>query len=387
MSTQWGLESDFSMVRLIFLSPAVAGYTVQSVSVGVSAAIGNSLDPVNAAGAVDLTLFQRVYFNNNGANTGPQDQIVWGSGTTTLTIPAGSVTQPGVYFSDWVRIPSLARTDGGIRRLLMTRQYTNANPIQVANVTSSAANLQAYNAVSGGRIISSFLAFGTDYATTPAAIGSASATTYMNPWGVQYMAGNSGYSVLGVGDSLTLGLGGTSQMFGWGVSACQALSTPALPISYYNQGFAGQVSGDFWANGYTAFKACKPDVVTIPVWTPNDSMTQAACDTSFSRAVDFVDYAAKNGAVPVLMGPMPGSAAAGAQETARLSTRTRMLQLASNGGFYCLDLEALIGTGESPNKIPPAYNSTTFPNHPNDVGNAIIDNALFRPMLRKILSV
>lgn len=383
-SSQWSLETDFDLVRLIYHSPVATGYTVVAASISPSSAVGDGTSSYNAAGVIDFTTWQPVYFNNAGANVSPQLQTVYGSGTASLTIPgdAGSLAQPPCYFSDWMRIASLPRVDGGIYPILLCRTLADSSGTFRSGGLS---NWPPFNGLSSGRTLNAWIAGGVDHVTTPAAFGG-SQNGILTPIGVQYLGRSEGFTVLGVGDSLTSGLGSSSGEHGWGYLASLGLSTPAKPISFWNQGWPSQVSSDFWANGYTAFQACKPDVVTIPVYTPNDGLTQATADTGFSRAMDLADFARRNGAVPVLMGPVPWPITL-AQDVARLTTRTRMLQAAQSAGIYALDWEALLGTGASPNRLQTIYNSISQPNHPNDLGNSVMDTQVFRPVLRSILNL
>jgi lysophospholipase L1-like esterase len=384
LSTQWGLESDYDLVRLIYQSPSVTGYTIVKAAISPSSAIGNATSPVNAAGAVDFTMFQPVFFNNAGLDVSPQEQTIYGSGITTLTLPgnAGNLAQPNRYYSDWMRVPSLARTDGGATTLLMTRHLTDAT----GTYRNPAVNQAAWAAAAQGRLLTSFFLAG-DWVTSPTFMSGAPSIGQYSPVGVEYMTRTPGFSVLGVGDSITEGTGSSTGAHGWGYLSCLALSTPAQPISYWNQGWQGQESEDFWANGYTALKACKPDVATIAVYSSNDgarALTQATADAAWSRAMDLASYCMKNGIVPILEGPVPVSLITTApQEAARQSARTRMLAAGANG-MAILDWEATLGTGASPNRIQPALVAADNL-HPNDGGNALMDSAVFRPVLANIL--
>jgi hypothetical protein len=382
LSSQWGLESDFDLVRLIYASPVATGYTIVATKASPSSAIGNMTSPVNAAGSVDFTMFQQVYFNNAGLDVLPQDQTIYGSGTTSFTVPgdAGSLNQPIKYYSDWLRISSIARTDAGTLPLLMVRTLTDATDTFRQGFTG--ATQASWDTYDAGRVLNTLNQV-ADHVTTPDAFTGA-ASTRQTPIGIQYMTREAGYSVLLVGDSLTQGTGSGTNFHPWGVLSCQALSTPTRPISWWNQGWSGQVSADYWANGYTAFKACKPDIVTIPAWTPNDGLLQANADTGWSRAVDFASYVRKNGATPVFMGPLPWRPiTTGAQEAARLSARTRMLNAAAQGGCMALDWEAAVGSGASPNKLAAGMESGTV-NHPSDLGYQTMDQQVFRPVLAKL---
>ncbi len=383
LSGQWGLEADFSLVRLVYSSPAAAGYSIVLAKVSPSSAVGDGHSPVNAAGANDFTMFVPVTFNNAGLDVSPQDQATWGSGTATFAVPdnAGSLLQPPRYYSDWVRVLSLPRTDGGVNPLLMTRHLTdNTNTYRCASTGT-----QNWPPLAQGRTLSAYHRQNVDSVTTPALLaGPTGPLNFLTPDGVQYVAPEVGFTVLSVGDSITQGFGSGTLFHSWGYLSSLALSTPSRPISYWNQGWQGGVSADFIANGYAAFKVARPDVVTIQTWTQNETGTQAAADASWERAIAFADYVMKQGAVPVLMGPPPASnTSAGVTEAARLSVRTRMLQ-AGAYGMPVLDWEAALGTGGNPNRIQSALIAADAI-HPNDAGNAVMDRLVFRPVLARIL--
>jgi hypothetical protein len=386
LATQWSLEADYSLIRLVFSNPTAASYAIPMVKVSPSSALGDGHSPVNAAGANDFTMFVQVFFNNAGLDVQPQDQTTWGSGTSTFTVPAngGSLLQPTRWFSDWTRVQSLARTDAGTLPLLMVRTLTDANATFQA-ATVNPVNWLA-NVNRNGRSIDTWTKQAVDSVTTPALISAPghNANTACN--GVQYIGSTPGFTVLGVGDSITQGGGSSTQYHGWAYLSSMAVSSPPRPVSYFQQGVSGSVSSDYWANGYTAFKISKPDVVTISTWTPNETMDQAHADIEWSRAIDLASYVLKNGSIPVLMGPLPwGGISTGAQELARLSARTRMLN-AAQYGMQVLDWEAVMGTGASPNLIQPGLvNTTTAVYHPNDAGNALMASAVFTPALANIL--
>ena len=382
VSSQWGLECGYDLVRLVYSNNSAAPYTITLVKVSPSSAVGDGHSPVNAAGANDFTMFLPVYFNNAGLDVSPQAQTTWGSGATTFTVPAngGSLNQPTRWYSDWVRVISLDRTDGGANPLLMVRTLTDA----LGTFRTSSQTTVLWPALANGRSLAANFKNGIDSVTIPALLVTPTLANTLTPDGVEYMARAPGFTVMGAGDSLTQGLGSTTTVHGWPYLSSMALSTPGRPISYWCQAVAGSNSNDYWANTYVGFRTCLPDVITIPVWTPNDALTQAGADTAWSRAMDLAGYAMRSGAVPVLMGPLPWlGVTTGAQELARLSARTRMLQAGANG-LYVLDWENLVGTGASPNRIQPAL-LWTDSQHPNDAGNALMDSAVFRPVLTNIL--
>lgn len=382
LSSQWGLETDYDSVRFIYSNDSASPYTITQVKVSPSAAVGDGTSPINSAGANDFSMFAQVFFNNAGLDVAPMDQTVYGSGTATFTVPAnaGSLAQPTRWFSDWTRVSSLPRIDGGVQPLMMARTLTDA----LGTFRCSNLNTVGWSPFSQGRVLAGYFKQGVDSVTAPALISNPTLLNFLTPDGVQYLGRVNSISVVGIGDSLTQGQGSTTFYHSWAYLSCLALSTPSRPISYWSQAKQGQVSSDFWANGYTAMKAVKPEIVTIAAWSPNDGLTQATADAGWARAMELTNYAMKQGSVPVIMGPVPWSGiTTAAQEAARLSVRTRMLQ-AGALGLKVLDWEAIIGTGASPNRIRPEFIAADN-QHPNDVGNQMMDAGVFRSVLRDII--
>ncbi len=381
LCSQWELEDDFDLIRFVYTNNGGTAYTIQLAKVIASASLGDGTTPLDSTGASNFS-FTQVFFNNAGADVLPQDQTTWGSGTATLTVSGGTANVPVRFYSDWVRIPSTPRVDGGTRPILMARHLTDtAGTYRCANFSSA-----TFSATTGNPKVLAYGQSGVDSVTTPAALSNPSALNFLTPDAVQYMTRTPGYSVLAVGDSLTQGFGATNNYQSWAFSACVGLSTTNLPISFWNQGWQGQTSDNFWSNGYTAFKGAKPDIVTISTWSPNDGLTQAAADAGWSRAMDLANYCIKQGAVPVLMGPLPwGNITTAAQETARLSVRSRMLDAFAKG-MAVLDWEQTMGTGASLNRIRTEYLSSDLL-HPGDLGNSVMDKAVFRRVLANICGI
>jgi hypothetical protein len=386
--SQWGLDSDFDMIRLVFSNYTATPYAIPVCKISPSAQVGDGTTPINGSGVADYTMFVPVTFNNAGLDVLPQDQTAWGSGPTTFTVPAGNgnAARPSYFFSDWIRLSSLPLSDGSVNPLLMVRTLTDAAGTFRYAWMSNGMPASAWALNAQGRVLYGAQQQGVDRITAPSSTGALAHQGVVFPFGVQYMARVPGFSVLAVGDSLTQGGYSPTNYHPWGYLSCLALSTPLRPISFWNNGLSGSVEIDFWAAGYAAFKACKPDVVTIPVWTPNDPFTQASADADFSMAMDFANYADKNGAVPVFMGPLPwGGIATALQDAPRLTARSRMLQAAA-GGRAVLDWEPVITTGASPNRILPQYLiGGDGIDHPGPAGYAFMDSAVFRPVLANIL--
>jgi hypothetical protein len=381
-SAQWELESDYDMVRLVYFNTTAASWAIPIAKVSPSSMIGDGHSPANAAGAADFTMFQPITFNNAGLNVAPQDQALWGTGTTTFTIPAnaGPANRMQFWFSDWTRVSSLARTDGGTYPLLMVRQTDDAT----STFHYVAFTRTTWNAAVPTRQINPWLVAG-DKVTAPSVMTGAAQFNQLPIAGIQYMTRRPGFSVLAVGESWTQGVNSSTNFDSFGLLSVLNLSTPDRPISFWNQGWSGQLASDFWANGIAAFKASLPDVVLINGWSPNGGLTQAVADDFWSRAMDFAHYAMKAGAVPVLWAGLPWYAITGPQETIRVNQLAR-LQDAKSHGFAVLDFESLMGTGASPNAIKPALLSLSVPQgHPNDAGYALMDSAVFRPVLANIL--
>jgi hypothetical protein len=366
-------EAPFDWVRFVYLNYTTSSYTINAAAAAASASANDYVNPINAAGAADNTLWLPITFNSAGADSAVSDS----SGSTrSVTVPAAvagpaganpSVDYtPGIAYSDWVRVPSLARIDvAGALPLIFCRTYATSTQVVIANtalaVTSGATQWDTF---ANGRTLRG-LRSGGDNATTPGTVPGAVTGNYLTPTCVQFLSRRRGLSVCSFGDSLYQGTGGATNMANAFNYACTSLSTQAFPVIHSNLSLSGQSSPNFHALANLALSTFNPDVVFIKGESPNDasSGTAAAFAVSRARAMAFADLCTRKGIVPVLTTAMPWTWT-GSSEAARLAYNDDV----RNSGYLYADWDAAVTDGGSPARLQAAFTSSTAPPHPNDAG-------------------
>ena len=201
-------------------------------------------------------------------------------------------------------------------------------------------------------------------------------------YGIQYISPSLGAPVVGIGDSIMTSSCTTGQVSGFGICACTTVSPPELPVSYFNEGYPGRNSKGFCSCGIWDIEHLRPQVALIQTWSGNEPWTQDMADLSFARAMSVVDAGRRIRCVPILVTPPPVFANSPEAEAHRQRNRARAWA-AAQAGAYLLDLDALWGTGSTPNAYRHEYDWGDHM-HPNDTACAVAARAL-APMLREIL--
>lgn len=378
VSTLTTSEAPYTAVRIVLYNASTTTViTGTKVTISPSAAIGDGYTPTDALGA-PLTPTP-VTWNNSGVDG------EWPSpsgSTLTFSVPmstgSGPDIIPGEAYSDWMPIASLPRIDGGSLPLLLVRMYsTNRVPLHSAVngqwgtpwalVDQGRKEISYYT--SGDRTVSGFTA------PTPLENGIHMAVQFV---------GRRGLSVLGCGDSLTLGQSGSNGSWAnsWGHQACVQLSTPEFPVMWANFGSGGQTSPVFYARAKNYIDKLRPDVIVIPCWSPNDgNITTDFGMTSLTAALLVADYAVRKGIVPILTTPMPLNYSGTAPDNARKALAARIREMSSS--FIIADFDAIVTDGGSPAHPIPAYDSGDQ-THLNDFGYAALSLAV-RSALQKII--
>ena len=382
-------ETDFDYVRLVYLNCDTATHVITSAAIAASGSVNDGVNPTNAAGTADTTLWNLVYFNNGGA----AGNVPSPAGTTrTVTCAAGvkgtgtSDFEPSITYSDWIQVSSLARTDGGTLPLLMVRTYAatsidtfGGNATVLGTLNGASAGGSGWDTYANGRIIRTY-SNTTDQATSPTT-ATAGANSLMVPWGVQTISRKRGLSIGLFGDSLYQGFGTLSlQNDPWQI-AMAALSTPAFPITIAKFAYTGMTTPPFQINAYAGMPGILPDVAFYKPESPNDNPTAALFNGSFARALAFNDWCTRQGVVPVLCTAMPWSYT-GTQEAARVAFNAEVR--ASN--YLYMDWDALMTNGANPGRIQSGYASTASPLHYNDAGAAVLAAQAVQPILQHIMA-
>ena len=383
VSNLLSVEDDFDLIRLVFGNDTAAVSVVNNVILAPTANPNDGVNPLNGSGAA--VAWTQVTFNANGADVLPSATPA--GGTVSLTIPAATnANSPVRMFSDWMRVSSLPRSDGGALRLLMVRQFTAVSGTSRMPFAQSVLQPWLIPAVNRGRVVQSYVQFNVDGVSTPANFNSAVPYWFVAPLAVQYYSRTRGATLSVFGDSITAGARSLADRSGWPFLAATSLSSPAHPVQLFNQGWTGQTGANIYANAVATVALSKPDVACFATWTPNDQpATQATADLSWSRAVELAEMARVAGAVPILITPIPYIGLTAAQEAFRLSVVNRALSTAASGSMLVADMNSALTNGAFPARILPQFDSGDG-THPNDAGYAAMA-AVVTPVIRQALAL
>jgi lysophospholipase L1-like esterase len=292
---QLELEAPFDAVR--FWVPNLANAAVAGVK--ISAGLQSQ---VYAAG------------NGNNLNTIAPDYYLsasWG-GAGTGTLAARIATEvPSWTPTDWLGMESVARTDGGVRPLIVFRTEV---PQAGGTITVPYADFSAWDTASaqtGGRI---------DRAYTQAVLGVTNQGTFNSTVldGAGFIPVMVEYSLKGVvvgrqvfcnGDSLPSGVG-ASGTFGYVARATLRNSTPSAPQEFVNLALHAQIPSMYVQYLEQMVNSITPDLVVIQPWSINAvgaDVTSAVGRGSRVALVRQLAAVRKAGAIAVIANGSPAS--------------------------------------------------------------------------------
>lgn len=162
------------------------------------------------------------------------------AGAATFDAPVRLGTErPSITWCDWVDVPSLARTDGGVRPILLYRYE-----FPIGTIISYPTNGTAHWRDSGKAprlLTTNVQAVGGVTSTAAFTQGnSAESVTNICIPVVQYVSQSAGMQVMIGGDSIAEGVGAIPACYGYVQRACYELSTPERPIEYFNAALHSQ---------------------------------------------------------------------------------------------------------------------------------------------------
>lgn len=365
------LESVPQMIRLLHENDqtgstwALDGAAVAPTSQagGYASAADDNYRAYNGAGSADDTLWQSVTYNNGGANTDWFSQAAGSTKTLTVPVAPAAAGQPSISYSDWMPIVGLDRIDGGPGALVLVRIYSATRVRYGAGTGTLALNGRRFGGYwKSGNYTSTFTGF-----TSPSAFS-------FGDCGLQYVARGSGLTVMGVGDSIAAGLGASDNSNSYCQIAAAQLSQSGFPVSCFNNGFSGRTSADFMADAYRKISALKPGVAVIEMFSGNDSVDTATANLAFERGMALADHVIAQGGWPILTTYVPRYVGSSANDAVRRASNDKV-RLAGRAGYDVLDVDAILGTGATPNAYQSAYDSGDHI-HPSDVGYAACAAAL-----------
>ena len=366
-SSLYNLETVPSRVRLFWFNDRPEPWTVDAAIVAPTSAVADRITPTDGDGRANPALWRGVTFHNAATGQDPRRLALPGN--------TGPRNQPVLLMSDWIDIAGLPRRDGGEGALLLVRCFSRGRLRYASGGPPDPATKRAYHAawsVGNGAA--------PPYAMDPAFRPDSVHACY----GLQYASAAPGITVIGIGDSIMSSLKTTGTVSGYGFRACAELSSPALPASYFNEGYSGRKSVDFGADGPRAIALLRPQAALIQAWSENDPWTVEAADASFAMGMRLIDAARQAGCVPILVTAAPVFAKGAKPEPFRQASNARVREMARNG-IAVLDLDTIWGTGDTPNAYRRQYDSGDI-THPNDAACAAAA-AVLVPILRRALGL
>jgi len=340
-------DADFTHVRLVIPNLEAAAVTLCTAAVAATANSTSKITPTGAWATVTV------------------------GGSATFTLPARvSAQEPSYTVSDWIRLDSIPRDDGGTLPLAMGRLFIP----QASNATFSAT----------GGLNSGFdalypdaLSFQTrqqvDGVTTPANLNSSTEGGTVAFHTLQFRSATPNCTVLGIGDSITSGFAGTVQQNNWGWRAVAALRAAGSRISWMNGGANGQNTTQYLARGKSLAAAMAPQIVVYAAFSPNEGAPNATLiNTQWANVLEFLDWASTNRYVPVVTTPCPWDSLTAPQDAFRVTLRDRVLGLRALG-VDVIDFDAVTSNQASPARWNTGMGDGD--KHPIDAGYAAMATA------------
>ena len=300
------------------------------------------------------------------------------SGSAPAVVPVGTAAAPSEIMSDWTYIAPIARADAGTYHLHHVRSY-------IANGGATAypyLGAQQYagnpaNSVSGLVRASGFKA--GDFIATPTGFTDDSGVQLL--MNVEFKELARVIRVASLGDSITschyatAALGGCSNNI-----TDQAIATiNPTSVSYgtilsnINCGITSQTVAQFIARLPQILTNHTPDIVVLPVWSPNSSpINQAQLDANNGLLVDGINQILASGAVPVLWTSAPQNGTTAAADALRVSNNAMWRTIAAGSGFFLADFAAVFDGAPISSVTQYAAGLSTDGTHPNSTGQAAV---------------
>lgn len=281
------LESDFDAVRLIIPNAVNAQVTGVRAKIGVGGVLGaaESGSVVAAAGGI---------WSGN----------ILVSGSSSFNLAAGtSGDAPSWTTTDWMNLPSMARTDGGTLPILIVRLF-----IPAANANRSAydyadLNLWTTESSVNGRVWRPRTQAVDGVTTLGNFTLAGSVANYgCHPVLIQYASRKTGATVLVIGDSIYEGADANSR-HGWQFLASEAVSTTDFPIEICTLSIGGANSTTWRTRLTAAISSVKPDIVVMPGFEINDTsapMTDTHIRTMRGNIAIALAACRENNATPIV---------------------------------------------------------------------------------------
>lgn len=344
------LAADFEWVQLIYSTDA-AGYSLTKAVLCSSAVF--AVQPKTAAGVNPS--WTSVTFDSAGADSS-FPPASYPRTAASLSLTGSDVTNPVLGFSDWIKIRSEARTDGGSLPLLYIRTYFDSTNTATRICGSAPVAAWDASAVGKDRIWASWSG-GNDSTTSDYTSAPPTRGAYSPVVGVRFLTrSQQGVTVMFGGDSITQGTTSSQELRSWGFLACvQATADLGMPISHVNAGWASQSSLSFYNRVVRGLDYFKPQILFFAPWTPNDVNTLAAAYDSWLRAMQIAEICRQKDIRPVLWTPIPSGLPTDVATEAPRQWVCSQVRSWEKQGNIIADIDAVVRDGNTPAHLIPSY--------------------------------
>lgn len=317
------------------------------------------------------------------ASTGTQ--MTWQSvtfdGATSASVPAAvhgaSQSAPGILISDMIPVQSVARSDGGSRRLIRLRTLIDGSSAEkTVTCLTMGGNLSDFNAASwnNGYQLGVYSPTG-DLVTTTADSSSVLETGGpVMAIGAIFITDTQIDTLAAFGDSLIQGGQTTNSSAGWPTR----LTMLDAGICCVNFGSGGQKTQDTYMTLKKYLKSHKPTYAAFKSWSPNDSYNLADFDTAWAYCMAMIDECRANGVVPVVLTSGPVNSYTTGQNALRLAQNVKTLALRKLG-VIVVDAAHIVTAAGTDNTINPSYDSGDHL-HYNDAGHSALCHEVGRAL-------
>lgn len=358
-------DDSFDFVRLAFMNTQVSSVVIDKVKVAVADGLGND--------GTALTWVNVTFDNTSGAAGGDIPLITTGA-TLAVSVPAatgaGVTLVPGIAWSDWIAIKSIARSDLTRFPVLQVRAYTAlGGAIQQSVATGNAA----YDAASNKKW--RMKATAGDLVTTPS--GSAMIASVAGTWSpcsiAQFAHRVTTVQVGIFGDSIDqgqLGATPTTDYYGYGVIATDSKSlVGSARYSLINYSLSGQTTAQSWLWTKQYIPNSGLDYAIFHTYSPNDAVPNGN-GVSMQYVTAFVNLCRKHNIIPIIRGSIPYTSLNAAQDAFRLADNLEAQKYCLTNNVIYLDANSALTDGETPQRIIGTYSTDGI--HPNLAGHQLI---------------
>lgn len=338
------METDFEWIRLRFESIEATAVVITSCGVGV--ADGSEVYPHTNGDAITAVTF-------GGAAKG-------------LIPPIVSTNNPGILYSDWIRIKSLPRVDGGIYPWLITRVYfATPDGKQTGLVNDGTGTGTGYSYISKPGISSTFNAVAgqrkfisssaaVDGVGTPASYVATAVTDNIAAFrGVEILSAKSVATIAQCGDSVSAGTKTIGDSSNACYMACLQATSAILPVSCLTIAWGGSTPAQYLDRSKALLATAKAAIAFYNVGSVNHpASSKTIADTHFAYALEFVRYCQSIGTIPVLETCVPQNLGSTGADVWRKYLNDRVRAITD---LHTLDIDTIVSDPSAPYRFLPAY--------------------------------